>query len=122
MLSKLGQQAETQGLKFEAVQSSLDLAEAQMNTRALPQARAQLERALTRSEKLSLRSLQIRGEYLLATNFRLGGNPSQAANHYAESRRLLDDMGKEVGSDKVLQRADFTAIASDVKRWSPPKS
>jgi serine/threonine protein kinase/tetratricopeptide (TPR) repeat protein len=121
-LNGLGQQAESQGLKFESVQSAIDLAEAQINTKALPQARAQLERALTRSEKLSLRSLQARGEYLLATDLRLSGNNALATNHYAEFQRLMQDMSKEVGNDKVLQRADFAAMMADGKRWSAPKT
>jgi tetratricopeptide (TPR) repeat protein/predicted Ser/Thr protein kinase len=117
-LRDLAQQAESQGLKYEAVQCSLDLGEALMNTKALPQARLELERALTRSEKLGLRSLQARGEYLLATASRLSGSNSLALDHYHQSLHLLDEIRKEAGNDKIMDRADFVAISNDAKRWA----
>jgi len=118
-LKDLSQQAESQGLKYEAVQCSLDLGEALINTKAVPQARVELERALTRSEKLGLRSLQARAEYLLATVSRLSGSNSLALDHYHQSLRLLDDIRKEAGNDKIMNRADFAAMSNDIKRWAP---
>ncbi|MGA7380946.1 MAG: tetratricopeptide repeat protein, partial [Terriglobales bacterium] len=117
-LKDLAQQAESQGLKYEAVQCSLDLGEALVNTKALPQARLELERAQTRSEKLGLRSLQTRAEYLLATVSRLSGSNSLALDHYHESLRLLDEIRKEAGNDKIMTRADFAAMSNDAKRWA----
>ncbi len=117
-LKELAQQAESQGLKYEAVQCSLDLGEALINTKAVPQARVELERALTRSEKLGLRSLQARAEYLLATVSRLSGSNSLALDHYHQSLHLLDDIRKEAGNDKIMNRADFAAISNDTKRWA----
>ena len=114
----LAQQAESQGLKYEAVQSSLDLGEALINTKALSQARLELERAQTRSEKLGLRSLQARAEYLLATVSRLSGSNSLALDHYHESLRLLDEIRKEAGNDKIMTRADFAAMSNDAKHWA----
>jgi len=114
----LAQQADSQGLKYEAVECSLNLGEALINTKALPQARLELERAQTRSEKLGLRSLQARAEYLLATVSRLSGSNSLALDHYHESLRLLDEIRKEAGNDKIMARADFAAISNDTKRWA----
>jgi serine/threonine protein kinase/tetratricopeptide (TPR) repeat protein len=122
VLKDLAQQAESQGLKYEAVQCSLDLGEALINTKALPQARLELERAQTRSEKLGLRSLQARAEYLLATVSRLSGSNSLALDHYHESLRLLDEIRKEVGNDKIMTRADFAAMSADAKRWIGSKT
>jgi tetratricopeptide (TPR) repeat protein len=117
-LKPLIQQSETQGLKYEALQGSLDLGEALINTKALPQARQELERAQTRSEKLGTLSLQARAEYLLATVYRLSGNNSLAIDHYREALRLLNDIRKEAENDKILQRADFAAIITDAKRYT----
>ena len=117
-LKDLSQQAESQGLKYEAVQCSLDLGEALINTKAVPQARVELERALTRSEKLGLRSLQARAEYLLATVSRLSGSNSLALDHYHQSLQLLDEIRKEAGNDKIMNRADFAAMSNDAKRWA----
>jgi tetratricopeptide (TPR) repeat protein len=121
-LRSLAQQAESKGLKYEAVLCSLDLAEALINTKALPQARLEAERALTRTQKLGLKSLQARAEYLLATQSRLSGNSALAQDHYRETSRLLDEMRKETGSDKVLQRSDFAAMSADAQRWTTSKT
>ncbi|MBZ5722424.1 MAG: tetratricopeptide repeat protein [Acidobacteriia bacterium] len=117
-LRSLVQQAESQGLKYESVQCSLDLAEALINSKAVPQARVELERALTSTQKLGMKSLQARAEYLLATDSRLSGNNTLALDHYRECLRLLDDISKESGSDKIRQRADFAAMSADAKRWT----
>src|SRR5579863_1403280 len=117
-LKNLAQEAESQGLKYEAVQCSLDLGEAFINTKSLPQARLELERAQTRSEKLGLRSLQARAEYLLATVSRLSGSNSLALDHYHQSLSLLDEIRKESGSDKIMARADFAAMSNDTRRWA----
>ena len=117
-LRSLAQQAESQGLKYESVQCSLDLSEALINTKALPQARIELERALTRTQQLGMKSLEARAEYLLATDSRLSGNNTLALDHYRESLRLLDDIAKESGGDKIRQRADFAVMSADAKRWT----
>jgi serine/threonine protein kinase/Tfp pilus assembly protein PilF len=119
-LRNLAQQTESKGLKYEAVQCALDLAEALINTKALPQARLELERALTRTQKLGLKSLQARAEYLLAAQSRLSGNSALALDHYRECLHLLDEIRKEAGSDKVLQRSDFAAMSADANRWTTP--
>jgi tetratricopeptide (TPR) repeat protein len=116
-LRTLGQQVETMGLKYEAVQASLDLAEALISTRALPQARTELERAVTRCDKLGLRFLGARGEYLLATDLRLGGDNKRAAEHYRNAQGLLGEIHQDAASDDVLHRADVAAISADTKRW-----
>ncbi len=118
-LRNLMQQAESHGLKYEAVRCQIDLAQALVTTKALAPARIELERAQTRSEQLGLRSLQARSEYLLGTISRLSGSNSLALDHYHASLRLLEDIHKEAGNDQILQRADFAAITADAKRWAP---
>jgi tetratricopeptide (TPR) repeat protein len=122
-LRTLVQEADSKGLKHESVQSSLDLAEALIATRALPQARTEVERAITRSEKLGLKTFEARGEYQLATVFRLSGNKTLAADHYRQFQNLLDAVHKEAGDDRVMKRADFAAMSDDANRWlAAPKS
>ena len=117
-LRSLVEQAESQGLKYEALEGSLAIAQALVATKAYPQARQELERAVTRCEKLGTRSLQARAEYLLATVYRLSGSNTLALEHYHQALGLLNDIGKEAGNDKILQRADFTAIVTDAKRYT----
>jgi serine/threonine protein kinase/tetratricopeptide (TPR) repeat protein len=117
-LRDLAQQAETRGLKYVSVQATLDLAQALIHTKALPQARQELDRALTRSEKLGLRALQARAHSLLATDLRLSGNTSEAANHYREALHLLEEIRKETGNDVVLKRADLAALSAEATRYA----
>jgi len=117
-LKKLSQDAESQGLKYEAVRASIDMGEALAKTKALPQARQELERSLNRTEKLGMRSLEARTESLLANVLRLTGSSSLALDHYHASLRLLDEIRKEAGNDQILQRADFAATSTEAKRWA----
>ncbi len=117
-LRSLGQQAETMGLKYEALECSLDVAEALIAAKDLQPARMELERTETRTVKLGLHSLQARADYLLATVFRLSGNNSLSLDHYHACLRLLDDIRKEVGNDQVMKRADFAAMSADIKHWA----
>jgi eukaryotic-like serine/threonine-protein kinase len=115
-LRTLSQQAESRGLKYLAVESSINLGQALMNTKALPQARQELERALTRSQKLGLHFLEARAEFLLASLSRASGDNKSASDHYAQSLRLLDDIHKDAGNDSILHRADIAAMYAEANR------
>jgi Tfp pilus assembly protein PilF len=93
-----------------AVESSIFLAEAMMQTHDSAQARQELERALLLSDKLGMQPLSARGHYVLATIAREAGNNNDAQENYREAVRLLDAMKKDPGAEKLLQRADFKAI------------
>ena len=80
--------------------------------------RQEVERALVKAEKSGLRTFQAKGQYLLATALRLSGNPTDAAGHYREAIRLLEEIRNEPKAEKVLQRADLNAIYVDSSRWS----
>jgi len=55
---------------------------------------------------------------LLGMTLRLSGNASDAPSHYREALRLLDDIRKEPGADKAVQRADLNPIYTESARWS----
>ena len=114
-------QAEDQGLKYNAVESSLILGEALMQARNFPQARQELERALGQSERLGLQPLTAQAHYLLATVLRTSSNAAPAQSHYQDAIRLLDNMQKEAGAEKLLQRSDLAAIYKDSAHWSEAK-
>ena len=119
-LKNLAKEADSLGSKYLSVECSVDLAEALVNSKNYPQARRELEAALGTAEKLGLRTLQVRGHYLLATALRATGNESEAASHNREALRMLDEMRKEAGAEKVLERADLKPIYTESKRWSQP--
>lgn len=117
-LKNLAKEADSLGSKYFSVECSVDLAEALVNSKNYPRARQELEAALGRAEKLGLRTLEVRGHYLLATVLRATGNESEAAGHNRDALRLLDEMRKEAGAEKVLERADLKPIYEESNRWS----
>ena len=119
-LKNLAKEADTLGSKYLSVECSVDLAEALVSSKNYPQARQELEAALGRAEKLGLRTLQVRGHYLLATALRATGNASDAAGHNREALRMLDEMRKEAGAEKLLERADLKRMYEESNRWSQP--
>ena len=114
-LRTLAQQAERQGLKFEAVQASVYLGEALARNKAHFQARQELERALTNSQKLGLQSLEARSNYLLGIVLRQSGNSRQAADYYRAAISKWDEEQKEAGDPALLSRADLSQMYKDAQ-------
>jgi tetratricopeptide (TPR) repeat protein/predicted Ser/Thr protein kinase len=117
-LKGLAQEADTLGLKYLSAQCSIYLGEALVNTRDYSRARQELERAVAKTEKLGLRTLSAQGHYLLATALRATGNGTEASPHYREALRLLDEIRKEAGAEKVIERADLKPIYAECARLS----
>jgi len=115
-LRSLTQQADDLGLKYTAVESSIFMAEAMMQSHDYAHARQELQRALLLSDKLGMQPLSARAHYLSATIDQNSGNSSDAQDHYREAIRLLDTMTMDSGAEKLLQRADFKAIYDDSTR------
>jgi len=109
-LRSLSDTADTLGLKYLSVECSVDLAEALIQTKNYAKAKDELNRALNRGEKLGLRALLARSQYLLGRALQLSGNAKEAASHFAEARRILDDIKKDAGSDSVTKRSDLAPI------------
>jgi serine/threonine protein kinase/Tfp pilus assembly protein PilF len=117
-LDELSRAADSLGLKHLVVECSAYKAEALMNAKDYARARQELARAITSGEKMGLRATLARSHFQLATILRLTGNASEAAGHYRETIRLLEEIRKEPGAANVLQRADLNAIYTDSTRWS----
>ena len=115
-LRELVPQADSLGLKYTSVESSIFIAEAMMQSRDRSPARQGLERALLLSDKLGMQPLSARAHYLLAVMARESGNSSDAQDHYREALRLLDAMKKDPGAEKLLQRSDFKVIYDESTR------
>jgi serine/threonine protein kinase/tetratricopeptide (TPR) repeat protein len=116
-LRTLAQEADSLGLKYLSVECSVDLGEALVNTKDYSRARQELEPTLAKAEKLGLRTLLARDHYLLATALRAAGNGKEPTSHYREALRLLDEIRKEPGAEKVMERADLKSIYTDSTRW-----
>ena len=81
------------------------------------QARLLAEDALARAETLGLRELRARSEYVVAAALRMAGD-AQSRRRYTTALQLLEEMAREDGSQKLLERADLKAIHAECVRWS----
>jgi len=110
LLGKLSENADGMGLKYVSVECSIYHAEALMNLKSFEPARKELESALSRSEKLGLRGLLAQSHYLLARDLELNGQAADAAEHYKQARKILDDIQKEAKTDSIVKRSDLSPI------------
>ena len=117
-LKSLAQEADSLGLKYSSVECSIYVGEALVNSKDYVRARQELESAMGKSEKLGLRTLLAKDHYLLGTTLRLTGNGTEATGHYREALRLLDEIRKEAGVERVVERADLKTIYAESTRWS----
>jgi len=112
-LRGLSDEADTLGLKYLSVECSVYLAEALINMKSYAKAEQELQRALNRSDKLGLKSLLAQSHYLLGRDLQSSGNASEAASHFTEARRIMDDIKKESGGDTVTKRSDLAPIYAE---------
>jgi hypothetical protein len=113
----LALEADGLGLKYPSVQASVFLADALVQKKDYEHARQELERMIPEAEKLDLRSILAEDHYLLGTVLRLSGHGSDAASHYREALRYLDEIKQDPGADSVLQRSDLNTIFTESNRW-----
>jgi tetratricopeptide (TPR) repeat protein len=117
-LRPLLQQAESLGLKYTQLDSSVSMAEAMMQIHDDPHAQQELERAILLADKLGLKPLSARAHYLLARLLRASSNQVEAQQHALNALQLLDAMRKDPGADKILQRSDFKTMYEEATAWS----
>ena len=116
-LRTLSQEADRLGIKYLALESSVDMAAAMVETKDYTHARQELERELDISERLGARLQTARIHYLLGTILRQT-NSSGAADQYGQAVKLLDDIKKEAGAEHVIERVDVKAMYEDATHWS----
>ena len=121
-LRALSDEANSQGMKYLSLESSVEMAAAMINSKDYAHARQELERALGTSEKLGLRLQTSRIHYLMGNALRLSGNNADAAGHYRQALTMLDEMKKERGVEKFVERSDLKTMYNDCTRWSQEKS
>jgi tetratricopeptide (TPR) repeat protein len=117
-LRALGQQADSLGKKYIAVVSSTLMGQALIDSKDYSRARQELQRTLSRSEKLGLRLENAKIHYLLGRALRLSGTPSEAAVQYREALRLLDEIRKEPGAEPIIERYDLKPIYGDATKFA----
>jgi tetratricopeptide (TPR) repeat protein len=115
---KLMQDADDQSVPNISVESSIYMAEAMIRNHDNVHAQQELERALVRADKIGLKPLSVKAHYLLGTAFRASGDQLEAQQHYLTTVQMLDDMRKEPGSEKILQRVDLKTMYDEATRWT----
>jgi tetratricopeptide (TPR) repeat protein len=118
----LAQQAGSRGLKYLSLQSSVDMAEAMISSKDYSHAQQELQTDLLTSEKLGSRYQSARIHYFLGNALRLSGNPADASGHYRQALSLIDDMRKEPGAEKLLERADLKSLFAQASQFAPAKN
>jgi tetratricopeptide (TPR) repeat protein/predicted Ser/Thr protein kinase len=117
-LRKLSEEADSQGRKYISVASSVLLADALIKNKDYSAARQELQRDISRSEKLGLRLESARIHYFIGTALRLSGNNAEAAGQYHEALRLLDDIRKEPGAEHVTERYDLKPMYAEATQFT----
>jgi tetratricopeptide (TPR) repeat protein len=115
-LRTLAQKADEQGRRILAVEASVLMAEGMLKDKDVTHGRQELERSLTRSEKLGLRLQQSKIHYLLGTADRTSGNATEAAAHFRTAVNLLDQVQKEAGAEHILDRSDLKTMYADASQ------
>jgi len=115
---KMKQQADSRNLKYLSLESSVDAADALIQRKAYPQAEQELETGLGRSDKLGSRYQSARIHSLLGTALRLDGKQADASQHYRLAVKMIDDMTKDAGAEKLLDRPDIKAIYTEASQFS----
>ncbi len=117
-LRDLTQQADSRNLKYLSLESSADTAEAMIRSKDYSHAQQELRTALSKSEKLGARYQTARIHYLLGNALRLGGKSDEARGHYRQTLSLIDDMRREPGAEKLLERSDLKFMFTEASRFA----
>jgi tetratricopeptide (TPR) repeat protein/predicted Ser/Thr protein kinase len=112
-LKKLGQDADTLGMKPASVECSVYAGQSLIGVKNYTAARQELDQALARAEKMGLRVLEAKAQYQIASLLTQTGKASEATPHYREVVRILESISKEDNAAHVLERADLQSIYRD---------
>jgi tetratricopeptide (TPR) repeat protein len=117
-LRSISQEADRQGMKYLALVSSVDLATAMINSKDYARAQDVLNQALNTSEKLGTRMQTALIHYELGNLLQQKGDAQGAKAQYGQATSLLDEIQKEQGAEKVMQRADLKPVYDRSKQGS----
>ena len=117
-LRALAQQADSLGKKYISVVSTTLMAQALIENKDYAHAKQELQRNLSKAEKLGLRLQNAKIHFLLGRALRLGGMTSEATAQYREALRLLDEIRKEPGAEHIIERFDQKAVYEEATKFT----
>ncbi len=121
-LRAVSQDADKQGMKYLALVSSVDLAEALINSKDYAHAKEVLDQSLNTSEKLGVRLQTALVHYQLGNLLKQKGDLSGAAAEYRQTTSILDEVKKEQGGEHTLDRADLKVVYAQARQGAGPKA
>jgi tetratricopeptide (TPR) repeat protein/tRNA A-37 threonylcarbamoyl transferase component Bud32 len=110
VLRSVAAEAETLGLRYLSVNSSLSAAEALLELKQAAAARTEVQRALGNAERFGLRLPTARAYSLLGTAYKTSGAADEGARHQERARRLVTEIRNELGSNDLYKRADLKTL------------
>jgi tetratricopeptide (TPR) repeat protein/predicted Ser/Thr protein kinase len=110
-LKSLCPEADTLGVKYLALQCSIGLGDAYLNTKDYSKAESELLTAVRKGEELGMKSVLPETHYLLSQALRKQGNNAEADRHQQMAAQMVEQMRQESKSDGLKARADLKGIA-----------
>ncbi len=115
-LKELRKEADSLPQKYIAMECSIALGEALLNTKDYSHAKDELQSAVRKSEDLGMKSLLPEAHYLFAEALSKNGSKADADRHLQQAAQLVEGMRQESKSDSLLQRADLKPIVEAAKK------
>jgi tetratricopeptide (TPR) repeat protein len=109
----LAGQASAVDFKYAALESSIYAAQALLHDKNYPDANREAQKALGQSDAQSLRMQLAREHYVLGVATRSSGNQTEAAGHFRNAVQIWDEVRKEPGAEKILDRGDLKTMYSE---------
>ena len=118
----LAQKASATGLNYVSLESSVLAAQALLRQKKYADVEHEARRALAQSEPQSLRLLIANSHDLLGNALRADASQSDAAGHFRDALRTLDEIKKDPGAEKAFDRADLKGLYADVSQAANAKN
>jgi serine/threonine protein kinase/tetratricopeptide (TPR) repeat protein len=118
----LGDQANTIGLKYVSLESSIYAAQALVHDKNYAEAIREAEKVLAQSEPQSMRMLMAQAHCVLGKALGASGNQAEAANHFRDAVRIWDEVRKEAGAEKTFERADLKSLYAEASQAAQVKN
>jgi tetratricopeptide (TPR) repeat protein/tRNA A-37 threonylcarbamoyl transferase component Bud32 len=115
-LDTLSRTADSQGLKYLAIESTLGRVEALLTAGQAASAGTEVQRALTRAENFGMRMLQARAHYLAARAAHSTGEALVARRHAGEALRLLEAAKKEEKASEIGRRGAVAEMLGEAAK------
>jgi hypothetical protein len=121
-LRTLAGQAGAVDFKYAALESSIYAAQALLRDKNYSDANREAQKALGQSDAQSLRMQVAREHYVLGVALRSSGSTSESSGHLRNAVQIWDEVRKEPGAEKILDRADLKAMYSDASQTTSSKN